>query len=57
MMDLKSLQESIEVERQQLNKLAESYGINDPHTLTKSQELDSMLNQYNALIKKEKPTA
>ncbi|WP_442956281.1 Spo0E family sporulation regulatory protein-aspartic acid phosphatase [Paenibacillus sp. USHLN196] len=37
--------------------MAENYGINDPRTLIKSQELDSVLNQYNVLIKKEKPTA
>lgn len=56
-MDLKSLQESIELERQLLNELAENYGINDLRTLTKSQELDIVLNQYNELIKKGKPTA
>ncbi|WP_336765652.1 aspartyl-phosphate phosphatase Spo0E family protein [Paenibacillus sp. USHLN196] len=54
LMDLKC---RIEVERRLLNELAENYGINDPRTLIKSQELDSVLNQYNELIKKEKPTA
>ncbi|QNR70568.1 aspartyl-phosphate phosphatase Spo0E family protein (plasmid) [Paenibacillus peoriae] len=47
----------IEMERQLLNELVENYGINDPRTLMKSQELDIVLNQYNELIKKEKPTA
>ncbi|WP_223822170.1 aspartyl-phosphate phosphatase Spo0E family protein [Paenibacillus peoriae] len=54
LMDLKS---RIEMERQLLNELVENYGINDPRTLMKSQELDIVLNQYNELIKKEKPTA
>ncbi|EFU39356.1 hypothetical protein PVOR_25403 [Paenibacillus vortex V453] len=53
-MDLKC---RIEVERRLLHELAENYGINDPRTLIKSQELDSVLNQYNELIKKQKPTA
>ncbi|WP_040680873.1 Spo0E family sporulation regulatory protein-aspartic acid phosphatase [Paenibacillus vortex] len=54
LMDLKC---RIEVERRLLHELAENYGINDPRTLIKSQELDSVLNQYNELIKKQKPTA
>lgn len=53
-MDLKS---RIELERQLLNELVENYGINDPRTIMKSQELDTLLNQYNELIKKKKPTA
>nr|WP_244533728.1 aspartyl-phosphate phosphatase Spo0E family protein [Paenibacillus sp. 453mf] len=53
-MDLKC---RIEVERQLLNELATNYGINDPRTLMKSQELDLVLNQYNELIKNKKPTA
>lgn len=54
LMDLKC---RIEVERQLLNELATNYGINDPRTLMKSQELDLVLNQYNELIKNKKPTA
>ncbi|MEK4114580.1 aspartyl-phosphate phosphatase Spo0E family protein [Paenibacillus sp. FSL M7-1414] len=55
--ELMDLKNRIEVERQLLNELAENYGINDPRTLMKSQELDIVLNEYNELIKKEKPTA
>lgn len=39
-MDLKN---RIEMERQLLNELAENYGIADPRTLIKSQELDSVI--------------
>ncbi|MDR6726103.1 hypothetical protein J2W91_004609 [Paenibacillus amylolyticus] len=47
----------IEIERQQLYQLVGSYALLDPRSLMKSQEFDSILNQYNELIKKEKPTA
>ncbi|WP_063568276.1 aspartyl-phosphate phosphatase Spo0E family protein [Paenibacillus sp. O199] len=55
--ELMDLKNRIEMERQLLNELAENYGINDPRTLMKSKELDIVLNEYNELIKKEKPTA
>lgn len=57
-MDLKGLQERIEVGRQQLIEFAELYGLDDKRTIIQSQDLDQIINQYNRLtIKKEKPTA
>ncbi|WP_176718231.1 aspartyl-phosphate phosphatase Spo0E family protein [Paenibacillus kribbensis] len=57
MVDLKGLQERIERERRELNKLAEQYGILDWRTLGKSQEIDLMVNDYNKQTQNKKPTA
>ncbi|MEC0238202.1 aspartyl-phosphate phosphatase Spo0E family protein [Paenibacillus kribbensis] len=57
MVDLKRLQERIERERRELNKLAEQYGILDWRTLRKSQEIDLMVNDYNKQTQNKKPTA
>ncbi|MEK4514834.1 aspartyl-phosphate phosphatase Spo0E family protein [Paenibacillus sp. FSL H8-0122] len=45
-----TLQQLIEEKRREMNGLANEYGLLDDRVLTKSRELDCLLNEYQRLV-------
>ncbi|CAJ1316983.1 aspartyl-phosphate phosphatase Spo0E family protein [Paenibacillus sp. PK4536] len=46
---LKEIEESIELERRELNEMVQFYDLHDRRVLDQSRRVDSILNQYNHL--------
>ncbi|MDN4619222.1 aspartyl-phosphate phosphatase Spo0E family protein [Paenibacillus sp. PsM32] len=46
---LKKIEESIELERRELNEMVQFYDLHDRRVLDQSRRVDSILNQYNHL--------
>lgn len=55
MIHQKSLQQSIDVARQQLYNLAKHYDLSHPIVLKQSMVLDELINKYNRLTYKRSP--
>lgn len=46
---IKDIEEAIRRKREVLNRAGERFGVRSPYVLKKSQELDSLLNEYSVL--------
>lgn len=55
-LQLQSVLKKIENLREEIVKLYNERCLNDPELVEKSQELDKWLNEYNKIIKNNKPS-